>query len=74
MSWVSLILATLKAITTLVAYANQRQSMQAGQDKEIARAALSILEATKTGKELRDRIAAMDDQGAEALWSKMVDG
>lgn len=72
MTWTSLILAVLKLATSLIGFANQRSAIEAGQDKEIARAALMVLEATTYGKELRASIAALTDEEADDLWDRMV--
>lgn len=73
MSWVSLVLALVKMAVAVQTWINSRQMMQAGQDRAVANAALDLLEQTKVGKELRERIAAMDDPEAEALWRRMTE-
>ena len=73
MNWVSLILALLKAATSLTQWLREKQALEAGRDKEIARASLAVLEATASGNELRRRIEAMDDPEAEDLWRRMLE-
>lgn len=73
MNWVSLIIALLKAATSLTSWLREKQALEAGRDKEIARASLAVLEATAYGNELRRRVAAMEDPEAEALWNKMLE-
>ena len=72
MNWVSLILALLKLATSLTSWLRQREALEAGRDKEIARASLAVLEATAAGNELRRRIEAMEDPEAEDLWNRML--
>lgn len=72
MSWGSLIGIGLKLILALLNYVNTKKAMKAGEDKIIASYSLKILNATKTGKVLRDRIKAMDDEKADALWDDMT--
>lgn len=73
MNWAALVLALLKAATSLVGWLRERQALEAGRDKEIARAALDVLGATAQGKELRDRVMAMTDPEAEELWRRMLE-
>jgi hypothetical protein len=72
MNTASFILACLNLATALTKWVSQRQALDAGQDKEIARAALAVLELTKRGKEIRAAVAAMSDQDADGLWDRMV--
>jgi hypothetical protein len=72
MSWVSLVLNLLKLSASLITWLREKQMMQAGQDKEVARAALEVLNRTAEGKALRDRIMAMSDPEAEELWQRMI--
>lgn len=73
MSWVSLIIALLKAATSLTSWLRDKQALEAGRDQEIARASLAVLQATAAGNELRRRIEAMEDPEAEELWKRMLD-
>ena len=73
MSWISLILAVLKLISSIVVWARERQLLQAGQDQAIAQASLQVLAATASGHELRQRIEAMTDPEAEELWRRMIE-
>lgn len=73
MSWSSLILASLKMAVSLIQYVNRQQSLEAGQDKAIAQAALAVLEATQYGKDLRARVAQLTDGEADDLWDRMVE-
>lgn len=73
MSWVGIIGALLNFVLTLLKYAQEKNLIDAGYDKAVAKQALDVLEATRAGTELRDKIAAMSDQEAEELWRRMVD-
>jgi len=73
MSWSYLILAALKMALSLTTYLRERDLIKAGQDKEIANAALSVLEATRYGKELRVKVASLTDEDADDLWSRMLE-
>lgn len=72
MSWGSLALALVQLALTLVAWAKEKQTLAAGQDKAIAAAALQLLEVTEEGRQLRARVMAMTDPEAEALWRRMT--
>lgn len=74
MTWASVILALLQLARSLLSWTREKDLLKAGQDQAIAKASLEVLEITKTGRELRERIAAMDDAAAEELWRKMIDG
>lgn len=74
MNWISMIGVLMNFALTLLKYAQEKNLIDAGYDKAVAKQALDVLEATKTGKELRDRITAMTDPEAEALWREMVEG
>ena len=73
MTWASLILALIKLALSLTTWAREKELLQAGQDKAIATASLEVLEATTAGKELRDRITAMDDPEVDDLWRRMTE-
>lgn len=72
MTWSSFILAALRLALSLTNYLRDKAQLESGQDKEIARAALAVLEATQHGKELRARVASMTDEDADDLWNRMV--
>ena len=73
MTWASLILTLLKLATSLVGWMRDRNLIQQGQDQAIAKASLEVLEATASGKEIRERIRGLDDDSADALWSQMIE-
>ena len=73
MTWASFILALLKLATSLVGWMRDRNLIQQGQDQAIAKASLEVLEATASGKEIRERIRGLDDDSADALWSQMIE-
>ncbi|MFA7282828.1 MAG: hypothetical protein WC100_22310 [Sterolibacterium sp.] len=61
MSWVSLISAGLQLALALINWVQGRQQFTAGQDSEIAKTALAILEKTEAGKRIMEKINAMPD-------------
>lgn len=72
MNTASIILALLKLAASLTQWAVTRQAMDAGKDREVARAALVVLEHTHRGKEIRAAIANMTEDESDDLWSRMV--
>ena len=67
MSWVSLITAALQLALALMDWVQGRQQFTAGQDAEIARNAVAILEKTEAGKRIMEKINAMPDGELDAL-------
>lgn len=74
MNWFFLIGAMLELVLTLAKYVREKQLLDAGEDRAIANMTLAVLEATQVGKELREKVAAMSDPEADALWKSMVEG
>ena len=72
MSWASAILTLIGLISSLVKMLQQRQAMSIAEDAAIAKAALEVLESTNVGKELRQKVAALDDVAADELWNRML--
>lgn len=72
MSWISLISPLLQIALTLIKWGQQRSLLNAGQDQAIAKVSLDILESTQSGKMLRERIRALDDDTADKLWDDML--
>ena len=73
MTWTNLILPILNLALTLLKFAQQRQLLQAGQDKAIAMAALQVLENTQNGKAIRESVRKLSDTEATTLWDEMLD-
>lgn len=71
--WISIILSFMKLAGSLTSWLRESQMMKAGQDREVARAALEVLERTAEGEALRNRITAMEDPEAEELWRRMLE-
>lgn len=59
--WVKLALLFLQAANGIIAWARDSRSFQAGQDAQVAKAALGVLALTDAGKKIMERIDAMDD-------------
>lgn len=74
MSWISLVLPLLRLVLMFQTWARERELMDAGQDRAIAQAALQVLEATKEGKALRERIKSLTDAEEEDVWNRMLRG
>lgn len=72
MSWISALPTVLQLVLTILKWAQQKQLLAAGQDQAIAEMSLQILESTKAGKEIRERIRALDDDTADKLWDDML--
>lgn len=61
MTWGEFIAVALKLVLALIDWARDKRQFTAGQDAEIARQALAILERTEAGKRLTEKINAMPD-------------
>lgn len=72
MSWSSIIMLGLNMVLQLLTFANQRKLIDAGRDREIAAAALRVLDNTAAGKIIRDRVRKLDDASANQLWKDMT--
>jgi hypothetical protein len=74
LTYVSLILAILKLINTLMDYVNKEALMKAGADAEIAKTSAAILRKTQAGKAIMEKVDAMSnkevDDGLTALEPK----
>lgn len=69
MMYVSLILAVLKVINSIMDHVNFEGAKQAGRDEEIAKIAASILAKTTRGKQIMEQVDALslDDVDRELL-------
>lgn len=61
MDWASIGLALLKLVLGIMRMIENKQQFKAGQDSEIAKTAVAILQKTEAGKKLMEKINAMDD-------------
>lgn len=66
MSWVSLALTLLKVINNLMTWARERELISKGQDMEIAKQSAAILAKTEYARDIRKKIAAMDEPAIDA--------
>ena len=66
MSWVSIILLTLKIVNAVTGWIRDQQGIQAGEDKEIARASATILLSTQSAKAIMAEVTAMTDEQVDA--------
>lgn len=60
-SWLSLLTLVLNVASSLLGWMRERQLLDAGADREIAKQALAILEMTQEGKRIMAHIQKMDD-------------
>lgn len=65
MIWVSLALALLKFANLIMTWARERELISQGQDIEIAKTTAAILSKTEYAKNVRSKIAAMDDKAID---------
>mgnify|MGYP007100060502 CR=1 FL=1 len=61
MSWVSLALALLKFVNSVMTWARERELISEGYDRAIAEVSQSILVKTTAGKAIMDKVNRMSD-------------
>ena len=66
-TWGQVALTGLKLLSAILDWVRGRQQFTAGQDAEIAKAALAILGKTEAGKRIMEKINAMPDGELDAL-------
>lgn len=62
MSWISLALALLKFVNSIMTWARERELISEGYDKAIAEETQAILGKTATGKAILEKVNAMSDK------------
>ena len=62
MTWVSLALALLKFVNTIMTWARERELIDKGYDQAIADVTQSILIKTTAGKAIMEKVNAMSDK------------
>lgn len=67
MGWFETILLGLKLLTGLLDWVRARQQFTAGQDAEIAKTTLALLEKTEAGKRITEKLNAMPDGELDAI-------
>lgn len=72
MSWASVILSGISLLNSLMKWAMEKQAIRTGEERQIAKATMELLEQTKEGKELRARIQQLSDDDSADLWDRMV--
>lgn len=65
MTWVSFALALLRFVNSIITWARERELISQGQDMEIARQTTAILSKTEYAKNVRAKIANMDDKAVD---------
>lgn len=66
LTWVQLALAVLKVVNNIMALVNREQAVREGYDRAVAEAAAAILAKTEYAKDVREKIASMDDAAIDA--------
>lgn len=66
MSWVSLALALLKFVNSIMTWARERELVSEGYDKAIAEVSQSILVKTAAGKAIMEKVNAMSPEEVDA--------
>jgi hypothetical protein len=61
MSWISLALALLKFVNSIMTYARERELISKGYDQAIAEVSQSILVKTNAGKAILEKVNGMTD-------------
>lgn len=72
MSWASVILSGISLLNSLMKWAMEKQAIRTGEERQIAKATMELLEMTREGKELRERIKQLSDDDSADLWDRMV--
>jgi hypothetical protein len=65
-SWVSIILLTLRVVDAITNWLRDQQGIQAGEDKAIAKASAAILLKTQSAKAVLAEVTAMTDAQVDA--------
>ena len=66
MTWVSLALALLKFVNSIMTWARERELITKGYDQAIAEQSAAILEKTAAGKAILERVNALSDDNVDA--------
>jgi hypothetical protein len=66
MSWISLALALLKFVNTIMMWARERELISQGYDKAIAEVTQSILVKTTAGKKIMEKVNALSEAEVDA--------
>lgn len=66
MTWVSLALALLKFVNSIMTWARERELISEGYDRAIAEQTQAIFEKTTAGKAIMERVNALSDDDVDA--------
>lgn len=66
MTWVSLALALLKFVNSIMTWARERELISEGYDKAISEVTQSILVKTTAGKAIMEKVNEMSDEEVDA--------
>lgn len=72
-TWLNLIMLFLRLADSLFTWARDRQLIQQGEEKAVARGAARVLERTKQGKAIREKVDSLSDAEEDALWDAMLE-
>lgn len=70
-TWAKAILVGLQLIEALTTWLREKQQMDAGADREIAKITASILVKTQAGKEILARVSGMSDEEVDAALKEL---
>lgn len=73
-TYAKLILLFLQFANSLVSWGKQAQEFKEAEDAAIGRAALRVLEATSWGKDISERVHALDDDDLDHLERELERG
>lgn len=71
MAWVSLALALLKLVNSIMTWARERELISEGYDQAIAEVTQSILVKTTAGKAIMEKVNALSDADVDAELGKL---
>lgn len=64
-TWPEIVLLVLKIANAIMSEYHDQKSFQAGVDSEIAKVSAAILAKTRYAKDVREKIAAMDERAVD---------
>lgn len=61
-SWISLAIALLRVVNSIMTWARERELISQGQDEAIAQMSQQIMQKTAAGKAIMEKVNAMDEK------------
>lgn len=71
MNWLTLVLALVRVAEIILNWVRNKQQIDVGVDRAIARASASILAKTRAGKEVMEKVTAMTPEQVDAELLKL---